>query len=39
MSITAGISIDGVIGSQVISKQLTLLDFQNSAIYLFEGVH
>ena len=29
------VSIDGVIGSQVISKQLTLFDFQNSAIYLF----
>lgn len=33
------VSIDGVIGSQVISKQLTLFDFQNSAIYLFDGFH
>ncbi len=31
------VSIDGVIGSQILSKQLTLFDFPNSAIYLFNG--
>lgn len=33
------VSIDGVIGFQVISKQLTLFDFPNSTIYLFDGFH
>ena len=33
------VSIDGVIGSQILSKQLTLFDFPNSAIYLFNGFH
>ena len=33
------VSVDGVIGCQVISKQLSLLDFPNDALYLFDNFH
>lgn len=31
------VDVDGVIGYQIISKQLSLLDFPNGAFYLFDG--
>lgn len=33
------VSVDGVIGYQVIPKQLSLLDFLNGALYLFDNFH
>ena len=33
------VSVDGVIGYQIISKQLSLLDFPNGALYLFDNFH
>lgn len=35
--IQSHVNIDGVIGSQIISKQLSLFDFPKSTIYLFDG--
>lgn len=37
--IQSRVSVDGVIGYQVISKQLSLLDFPNGALYLFDNFH
>lgn len=33
------VDVDGVIGYQIISKQLSLLDFPNGALYLFDSFH
>lgn len=31
------VDVDGVIGYQILSKQLSLLDFPNGALYLFDS--
>ena len=31
------VNVDGVIGSQIISRQLSFFDFPNGALYLFDG--
>lgn len=35
--IQSRVNVDGVIGYQIISKQLSLLDFPNGALYLFDS--